>query len=60
MINQHLQAVIPLVSFPAERCANANAELQEFIDNRPDAREVRKALVKLIYQGLQAIAGGKR
>ncbi|MBN4001103.1 hypothetical protein [Nostoc sp. LPT] len=31
--------------------ANANAELQEFIDNRPDAREVRKALaVKLVYQ----------
>ncbi|MBD6621326.1 IS630 family transposase [Komarekiella sp. 'clone 1'] len=28
------------------------AELQEFIDNRPDAREVRKALaVKLVYQG---------
>ncbi len=38
MINQHLQAAI--------------AELQEFIDNRPDAREVRKALaVKLVYQG---------
>ncbi len=38
MLNQHLQAAI--------------AELQEFIDNRPDAREVRKALaVKLIYQG---------
>lgn len=30
----------------------AIAELQEFIDNRPDAREVRKALaVKLVYQG---------
>ncbi len=29
MISQHLQAAI--------------AELQEFIDNRPDAREVRKA-----------------
>jgi putative transposase len=40
------------VSFPAERCANANAELQEFIDYRQDAREVRKALaVKLVYQG---------
>ncbi len=38
MINQHLQAAI--------------AELQEFIDARPDAREVRKALaVKLVYQG---------
>lgn len=35
---------IPSVSF-------ANAELQEFIDSRPDAREVRKALaVKLVYQ----------
>ncbi|MEH2440682.1 helix-turn-helix domain-containing protein [Nostoc sp.] len=45
MINQHLQAAIPSVSF-------ANAELQEFIDYRPDAREVRKALaVKLVYQG---------
>lgn len=30
----------------------ASAELQEFIDSRPDAREVRKALaVKLVYQG---------
>lgn len=38
MINQHLQGVI--------------AELQEFIDDRPDGREVRKALaVKLVYQG---------
>jgi putative transposase len=38
MINQYQQAAI--------------AELQEFIDNRPDAREVRKALaVKLVYQG---------
>ncbi|MEH2075880.1 MAG: IS630 family transposase [Nostoc sp.] len=38
MINQHIQAAI--------------AELQEFIDDRPDAREVRKALaVKLVYQG---------
>lgn len=38
MINQHLQANI--------------GELQEFIDSRPDAREVRKALaVKLVYQG---------
>lgn len=38
MINQHLQAKI--------------GELQEFIDHRPDAREVRKALaVKLVYQG---------
>jgi transposase len=31
---------------------SAIAELQEFIDNRSDAREVRKALaVKLVYQG---------
>ncbi len=38
MIIQHLKAAI--------------VELQEFIDNRPDAREVRKALaVKLVYQG---------
>ncbi len=38
MINQHLKAAI--------------AELQQFIDARPDAREVRKALaVKLVYQG---------
>ncbi|QFS49849.1 transposase [Nostoc sphaeroides CCNUC1] len=38
MINQYIEAAI--------------AELQEFIDNRPDAREVRKALaVKLVYQG---------
>ena len=59
MITQRLEMAIPFlrnatrtVSFPAERCANANAELQEFIDSRPDAREVRKALaVKLVYQG---------
>lgn len=38
MINKHLERAI--------------AELQEFIDSRPDAREVRKALaVKLVYQG---------
>ncbi len=37
MVNQDLQAAI--------------AQLQEFIDLRPDAREVRKALaVKLVYQ----------
>jgi putative transposase len=37
MIDQNLQAAI--------------VELQEFIDTRPDAREVRKALaVKLVYQ----------
>ncbi|MEH2260733.1 helix-turn-helix domain-containing protein [Nostoc sp.] len=38
MINQHLEMAI--------------VELQEFIDSRPDAREVKKALaVKLVYQG---------
>jgi len=38
MINQHLEMAI--------------AELQEFIDSRPDAREARKPLaVKLVYQG---------
>jgi putative transposase len=38
MMNQHLEMAI--------------AELQEFIDSRPDARELRKALaVKLVYQG---------
>jgi len=38
MINQHLQAYI--------------GEIQEFIDHRQDAREVRKELaVKLVYQG---------
>ncbi|WP_375514038.1 hypothetical protein [uncultured Nostoc sp.] len=43
MIDQNLQAAI--------------AELQEFIDNRPDAREVRKALaVKLVYQGYKVIS----
>ncbi len=45
MINQRLQVAIPFLR-------NANAELQEFIDFRPDARELRKALaVKLVYQG---------
>lgn len=45
MINQHLQAAMPAAGV-------AIAELQEFIDDRPDAREVRKALaVKLVYQG---------
>lgn len=38
MINQHLQRAV--------------SELQEFIDARPDAREVKKALaVKLVHQG---------
>lgn len=44
MINQHIQAAI--------------AELQEFIDDRPDAREVRKALaVKLVYQDYNSLIG---
>jgi putative transposase len=39
------------VSFSTRRSANTNAEPQEFIDLRLDAREERKALaVKLIYQ----------
>jgi putative transposase len=47
MINQHLQDAIARSAAP-----RAIAELQEFIDNRPDAREVRKALaVKLVHQG---------
>jgi putative transposase len=47
MRKQHLQATI----LPQE-VDTAIAQLQEFIDNRPDAREVRKALaVKLVYQG---------
>ena len=38
MINQQLQAAI--------------AELREFIDDRPEGREMRKALaIKLVYQG---------
>lgn len=46
MINQHLQAAIAFGT-----TQSVIAELQEFIDARPDAREVRKALaVKLIYQ----------
>jgi putative transposase len=42
MINQHLEMAMPSASF-------ANAELKEFIDSRPDAREIRKTLtVKLV------------
>lgn len=45
MSEKDAQRAIPSVSF-------ANAELQDFIALRPDAREVRKALaVKLVYQG---------
>jgi putative transposase len=47
MINQHLQAAIAQGAV-----SEAIASLQEFIDDRPDAREERKALaVKLVYQG---------
>lgn len=47
-----LREATPTVSFSTRRSANANAKLQDFIDMRPDAREVRKALaVKLVYQG---------
>ncbi len=47
MMNQHLQTA----TVPEQITQQAIAELQEFIDARPDAREVRKALaVKLIYQ----------
>jgi putative transposase len=67
MIKQHLQtAILPPAPFvtatvlPSENAHSnaipsvsfANAELQEFIALRPNAREVRKALaVKLVYQG---------
>ncbi|MFN6487194.1 MULTISPECIES: hypothetical protein [unclassified Nostoc] len=45
MIKQHLQDAISSVSF-------ANGQLQEFIDLRPEALEIRKALaVKLVYLG---------
>ncbi|PHM05715.1 hypothetical protein CK516_39080 [Nostoc sp. 'Peltigera malacea cyanobiont' DB3992] len=44
MINQDQEMAMPAAGV-------AIAELQEFIDSRPDAREVRKALaVKLVYQ----------
>jgi putative transposase len=57
MKNQHLQtAVLPAEVATAmgshETTQRAIAELQEFIALRPNAREVRKALVvKLVYQG---------
>ena len=49
MISQHSETATQTVKVSQEE---AIAELQDFIDMRPDAREVRKALaVKLIYQG---------
>ncbi len=66
MITQHLQtATLPvgvsrqqstegtgLHAIARSAVPEAIAELQEFIAQRPDAREVRKALaVKLVYQG---------
>jgi putative transposase len=49
MISQHSQTATVQVKVSQQE---AIAELQDFIDMRPDAREVRKALaVKLIYQG---------
>jgi transposase len=49
MMSQHSQTATAQVKVSQEE---AIAELQDFIDMRPDAREVRKALaVKLIYQG---------
>ncbi|MDZ8033883.1 MULTISPECIES: hypothetical protein [unclassified Nostoc] len=43
MIDQHLQPAIPFLRDATRTVSFAKAELQEFIDNRPDAREVRKA-----------------
>ncbi len=63
MINQHLQtATVPTrvatAMLQETDVLNAIAELQEFIDLRPNAREVRKALgVKLVYQGYLHIRG---
>lgn len=57
MISQHLQAATLAVQVSQQylkegTALDAIAELQDFIDMRPDAREVRKALaVKLVYQG---------
>ena len=57
MESQYLQAAtlageVSRQYLKEETALNAIAELQNFIDMRPDAREVRKALaVKLVYQG---------
>jgi putative transposase len=57
MLSQHLEtARLPVQASrqqSTEKTAlDAIAKLQDFIDMRPDAREVRKALaVKLVYQG---------
>ncbi|MBW4430937.1 MAG: hypothetical protein KME28_04165 [Pelatocladus maniniholoensis HA4357-MV3] len=55
MISQHSQTATLTVGVSQEQSTEgmvveAIAELQNFIDLRPDAREVRKALaVKLVY-----------
>ena len=57
MVNQHLRnATLPVGVWRQQStegiALHAIAELQDYIDLRPDAREVRKALaVKLVYQG---------
>ncbi|SRR5579883_2276133 len=57
MISQHLQTGRRAVGVfrqqvTEETALHRIAELQNFIDGRPDAREVRKALaLKLVYQG---------
>ncbi|MDZ8023896.1 MAG: transposase [Nostoc sp. DedQUE11] len=57
MINLHVQTARRAVGVSSqqpteETVLHARAELQNFIDMHPDAREIRKALaVKLVYQG---------
>ncbi len=51
MKNQHQEIAMPSASF-------ANAELQEFIDSRPDAREVRKALAVATSKILRFVSDG--
>jgi putative transposase len=57
MLSQHLETATLAVQVSQQQSTektplDAIAELQDFIDMRPDAREVRKALaVKLVYQG---------
>ncbi|MBG1269146.1 hypothetical protein F8S12_23575 [Nostoc sp. WHI] len=59
MISQHLE--IATLAVPASRqqsteiiALDAIVELQNFIDLRPDARQIKKALaLKLVYQGYQ-------
>lgn len=57
MLSQHLETARLALRASRQQSTEKNAldamaKLQEFIDMRPDAREVRKALaVKLVYQG---------